>query len=70
MSKPTPHWLYALLGFCLLCSILLVMFVPRKKKELKNININKSYCITSDYILNVTAACLITFGIFALMDII
>ena len=69
----TPTWDTVMLSLSIVsivACLVLVMFVPNKKKRLKNVNNNKSYSLTSDYILNFTGACMITFAAYALGKII
>ena len=62
-STSDPSWTYYLpYELCILASIVLFLFVPWKKKALKNDNNNKSYSLTSDNILNLTAISMIMFG--------
>ena len=69
-SYNKPSWMYNLLGIMILISLLLAIFVPWKKKQLKDPENNKSYSVTSDYILNLTAVEIVTYVAFTSLYIV
>ena len=59
--QDTSNWFKNLTIFCIIGCLLLVLFVPKKKRQLKNEDINKSFSRTSIYILDLTSVSLLVF---------
>ena len=61
MARQLPTWTIIIIMISCPIAIVLMMFVPWKKKQIKNEAINKSYSKTSDGILNFTLSSLVIF---------
>ena len=57
----TPTWEYIFYIVCIIISVILTLFVPWKKYQIKNSYYNKSYSITSEHILNAIGASMILY---------